>query len=354
MPLKAADWPKFQRREMPTFMVALVAEIDVAHCKARVTLPEYSNVKTWWFRVGVSKSMNDKHYWMPEIGEQVLVWCGQYLEEGVIGPAWFNQKDQPCLGADPSHAKKTHYHWDDQTWVEYDKGTSEFRFVLSQGAKFTVNVGESILYMDSSRIRLQAPTVEILAEGNVVIDGAAFEVCPLPLENCPPQLSPEPFPSHDLPGYTPGVPGQPMFYPPIDGIPAQPPDRDPIFPTQPPVQIPGQTNPVPTNPVPGSSYDCTASWYGPGFYGRKTANGEIYTGNDLTAASKELPLGSYAKITNLDNGQSQVVRINDRGPYVSGRCIDLSKASAMQLGVFNTGTARITVTPLASPPIATT
>ena len=70
-----------------------------------------------------------------------------------------------------------------------------------------------------------------------------------------------------------------------------------------------------------------ASWYGPGFHKRLTANGERYNMYALTAAHKELPFGSVVKVTNLDNNKSVIVRINDKGPYIGGRGIDLSKAA---------------------------
>ena len=93
-------------------------------------------------------------------------------------------------------------------------------------------------------------------------------------------------------------------------------------------------------------YDETgiASWYGPTFYGRSTANGEAYDGNQLTAAHKTLPMPVNVRVTNLDNGKSLVVRVNDRGPYARGRIIDLSKRAAELLDVVQTGTARVRVT----------
>jgi rare lipoprotein A len=93
-------------------------------------------------------------------------------------------------------------------------------------------------------------------------------------------------------------------------------------------------------------YDETgiASWYGPTFYGRPTANGETYDGNQLTAAHKTLPMPVNVRVTNLDNGKSLVVRVNDRGPYARGRIIDLSKRAAELLDVVQTGTARVRVT----------
>jgi rare lipoprotein A len=93
-------------------------------------------------------------------------------------------------------------------------------------------------------------------------------------------------------------------------------------------------------------YDETgiASWYGPTFYGHHTANGEMYNGDALTAAHKTLPLPVNVRVTNLDNGKSLIVRVNDRGPYARGRIIDLSKRAAELLDVVQTGTARVRVT----------
>ena len=78
---------------------------------------------------------------------------------------------------------------------------------------------------------------------------------------------------------------------------------------------------------------CEASWYGPGFYGNLTANGEIYTGRELTAAHKTLAFGTRVRVTDQSTGRSIVVRINDRGPYINGRCIDLSPTAKAVLGM---------------------
>ena len=86
-----------------------------------------------------------------------------------------------------------------------------------------------------------------------------------------------------------------------------------------------------------------ASWYGPGFHGRKTANGEIYDQMSFTAAHKSLKFGTLLKITYLKNNKSVVVRINDRGPYIHGRDLDLSKAAALELGMVRKGVAKIKV-----------
>jgi len=86
-----------------------------------------------------------------------------------------------------------------------------------------------------------------------------------------------------------------------------------------------------------------ASWYGPGFHGKKTASGEFYNMYKLTAAHKTLPLGTYVKVINLENGKSVVVKINDRGPFVSGRIIDLSYAAAKKIGMLGKGTAKVKI-----------
>lgn len=86
-----------------------------------------------------------------------------------------------------------------------------------------------------------------------------------------------------------------------------------------------------------------ASWYGPGFHALSTANGERYNQDDLTAAHKTLPMPSFVEVENLENGRKLTVRINDRGPFVAGRIIDLSRRSAQLLGVDRAGTANVRV-----------
>ncbi len=87
-----------------------------------------------------------------------------------------------------------------------------------------------------------------------------------------------------------------------------------------------------------------ASWYGPGFHGKKTANGEIFNQNKISAAHRTLPMPSIVKVTNLDNGRVlERVRINDRGPFAGDRIIDLSKKAAEELGFLNSGIAKVKV-----------
>lgn len=86
--------------------------------------------------------------------------------------------------------------------------------------------------------------------------------------------------------------------------------------------------------------DGRVSWYGPGFHGRQTASGEIFDSGDLTMAHRSLPLGSRVRVTNLDNGRSVVLRVNDRGPYVRGRIADLSRAAAKRLDFIDDGVAK--------------
>ena len=87
----------------------------------------------------------------------------------------------------------------------------------------------------------------------------------------------------------------------------------------------------------------TASWYGPNFHGKQTANGEVYNQNELTAAHKTLPFNTVVKVTNLANGKSVTVRINDRGPYVGRRVIDISRAAAERIDMIGPGTAKVRI-----------
>ncbi|NEO84950.1 MAG: septal ring lytic transglycosylase RlpA family protein [Spirulina sp. SIO3F2] len=86
-----------------------------------------------------------------------------------------------------------------------------------------------------------------------------------------------------------------------------------------------------------------ASWYGPGFHGRRTANGERFNQNAMTAAHRTLPFGTRVRVTNLNNGRSAIVRINDRGPFIHGRVIDLSRAGASAIGMLGSGVAPVQV-----------
>jgi rare lipoprotein A len=93
-----------------------------------------------------------------------------------------------------------------------------------------------------------------------------------------------------------------------------------------------------------------ASWYGPGFNGQRTANGEVYDMNGISAAHKTLPFGTIVQVVDLQTGKSVIVRINDRGPFVKGRIIDLSKGAAEALGVINKGIAKVGLRILRWPP----
>ena len=86
-----------------------------------------------------------------------------------------------------------------------------------------------------------------------------------------------------------------------------------------------------------------ASYYGPGFHGRRTANGETFNMHAMTAAHRTLPFGTLIKVTNLSNGKSTIVRVNDRGPYVGNRVIDLSVAAAKQIGSTHSGVAQVSL-----------
>ena len=90
-------------------------------------------------------------------------------------------------------------------------------------------------------------------------------------------------------------------------------------------------------------YNGKASYYGPGFHGRKCANGDIYDMYKMTCAHKTLPFGTRLKITNKNNGKSAIVEVTDRGPYAKGRIVDLSKAAAMELDMVAAGVVNVTV-----------
>ena len=94
---------------------------------------------------------------------------------------------------------------------------------------------------------------------------------------------------------------------------------------------------------PGAVFVGTASFYGPDFHGKLTANGEVYDMYGLTAAHRTLPLNTIIRVTNLANSKSLIVRINDRGPYVQGRMLDLSYGAAKKLGFLAQGTTRVRV-----------
>ncbi len=109
---------------------------------------------------------------------------------------------------------------------------------------------------------------------------------------------------------------------------------------------------LPTAPAAGSRASQTgiASWYGPGFHGRPTASGAIYDQHELTAAHQTLPLGTKVMVTNLDNGKTIEVTINDRGPFAKGRIIDLSFAAARTLGMIGPGTIPVRIEVIDSGP----
>lgn len=97
---------------------------------------------------------------------------------------------------------------------------------------------------------------------------------------------------------------------------------------------------------PPTTQEGVASWYGPGFHGQATASGETYDQFEMTAAHRSWPLGTRARVTNQQNGRSVVVRINDRGPYVGDRVLDLSYAAARSLDMLQDGTGMVTIEPL--------
>ena len=109
-----------------------------------------------------------------------------------------------------------------------------------------------------------------------------------------------------------------------------------------PYTVLGQTY-YPLKSAHGYEEEGVASWYGPGFHGKLTANGETYNQYDMTAAHRILPLGMRVRVTNLANNRSVIVRVNDRGPFAKDRIIDLSRAAATRLDMTGKGTARVKV-----------
>jgi len=104
-----------------------------------------------------------------------------------------------------------------------------------------------------------------------------------------------------------------------------------------------------TAPLPENELEGVASWYGPNFHGHRTASGEIYNMYDYTAAHKTLPLGTYVRVINLENGKSVIVRINDRGPFKKGRIIDLSYAAAKKIDMIEKGIAKVRLEVISKP-----
>lgn len=108
-------------------------------------------------------------------------------------------------------------------------------------------------------------------------------------------------------------------------------------------------NSVASNTVKRFTQTGVASWYGRQFHGRKTANGDTFDMNALTAAHRSLPLNCYIRVTNKDNGKSVVVKVNDRGPFHGNRVLDLSYGAAKRLGITNSGTAKVSIERVESP-----
>jgi rare lipoprotein A len=103
------------------------------------------------------------------------------------------------------------------------------------------------------------------------------------------------------------------------------------------------SSPAGRSSAPRATLAGLASYYGPGFHGRPTASGEIFNMHALVAAHRTLPLGTVARVTNLANGRSVVLRITDRGPYVRGRILDVSKGAARVLGFIRKGMTRVRI-----------
>ena len=124
-------------------------------------------------------------------------------------------------------------------------------------------------------------------------------------------------------------------------VPTTEPANEPA--AEPPAQLSDTAATEPAGPARVLLKDGMASWYGPGFHGRRTANGERYNMHDLTAAHRYLPFGTLVKVRSVHTGKSVVVRINDRGPYKHQRILDLSRGAMEALGVLDRGVTRVEV-----------
>lgn len=111
----------------------------------------------------------------------------------------------------------------------------------------------------------------------------------------------------------------------------------------------GRLSAVASTTVNRFSQSGVASWYGRQFHGKKTASGEVFDQNGLTAAHRSLPLNCYVKVTNKSNGKSVVVKVNDRGPFSSNRVMDLSYGAAKQIGLVNAGSGNVVIERVANP-----
>ncbi|MFM2081160.1 MAG: hypothetical protein RLZZ219_1842 [Cyanobacteriota bacterium] len=118
------------------------------------------------------------------------------------------------------------------------------------------------------------------------------------------------------------------------------PEEEPAQPIQPVIPAPPVATP-PSQPKVRSVTSGQASWYGPGFYGNRTANGEVFRPGTLTAAHRTLAFGTRVRVTNLWNGRTTIVRINDRGPFHGARVIDLAHGAARELGLIASGVANV-------------
>lgn len=135
--------------------------------------------------------------------------------------------------------------------------------------------------------------------------------------------------------------GGPTYHVRVLDPPPQP-GQGKVHPTQRPYEVNGQRY-TPIASAAGYVEEGVASWYGKKFHGRKTSNGEIYDMYAMTAAHKTLPMNVHLKVTNLSNGRSTTVRVNDRGPFVKSRIIDLSYSAAKELDVVGPGTAPVRI-----------
>lgn len=189
--------------------------------------------------------------------------------------------------------------------------------------------------------------IGVLSMGLVLLSGCAGKA-PAPAEPSGSQTAQTP-PGTQQPASTEG-----RYAISSDAYPQDPPDVSRVPDAEPRIEPPSRAGNRPTYEVWGETYhvlpdargyvkEGTASWYGEKFHGYATSNGEIYDMYKMSAAHRSLPLPTFARVTSLENGESVIVRVNDRGPFHSEREIDLSYAAAYQLGFTDAGTGRVKV-----------
>ncbi len=169
--LAAYDGPMYSR--MPAFRVGIVQEQDVARAKVRVVFPDYDQVVSWWLSVVFAKTQNDKFYWMPDVGEQVVCLMDVRDEAGAVLGAIYSSADTPPV----SNANIMHLGFQDGTTVEYDRGEHVLEFKFNDGAEMTYDGGNHSMTIDlpggaTFDLTSGGAQIAIDSSGNITIKAA--------------------------------------------------------------------------------------------------------------------------------------------------------------------------------------